>query len=138
MAEADSRQRVLAGRGESQKIMQIGLSEASVLLRKIGSFGDPRLYALAGVAENLAHSSQPLVPERLFVAGGDGASHGGPGQGLLGNLISLLVAEKSGFHPADNQDVSALKDFADGMTRQVLEALKDGVPVGAPAKQGGT
>jgi len=136
-AEADSRQRILAGRGEAQKIMQIGLSEASVLLRKIGSFGDPRLYALAGVAENLAHSSQPLVPERLFVAGGDGATQSTPGQGLLGNLISLLVAEKSGFHSADNGEISALKEFADGMTRQVMEALKENASTLATANQGG-
>ena len=34
LAEADSQQRMLAGRGESQKIMQIGLSEAAVLLKK--------------------------------------------------------------------------------------------------------
>ena len=50
--------------------MQIGLSEASVLLRKIASFGDPRLYALSMVAEHLSHSRQPLVPERVFMAGG--------------------------------------------------------------------
>ena len=71
-AEAESQQRVLAGRGEAQKVMQVGLSEASVLLRKMASFGDPRLYALSVVAEQLTHSSQPLVPERVFVAGGDG------------------------------------------------------------------
>src|SRR5207237_9175974 len=76
-AEAESRQRVLAGRGEGSRIMQIGLSEASVLLRKIASFGDPRLYALSQVSEQLAHSSQPLVPERVFVSGGSGDSTGG-------------------------------------------------------------
>src|SRR6185312_5255301 len=65
MAEAESRQRTLAGRGEGSRVMQIGLSEASVLLRKIQSFGDPRLYALTLAAEHLAHSSQPLVPERV-------------------------------------------------------------------------
>src|SRR5262249_33563631 len=54
LAEAESRQRVLAGRGEGQRVLQVGLSEASVLLRKIGSFGDPRLYALSLVAEHLS------------------------------------------------------------------------------------
>src|SRR2546430_7983062 len=43
-AEADGRQRALAGRGEAQRVLQVGLSEAVVLLRKIASFGDPRLY----------------------------------------------------------------------------------------------
>ena len=71
-AEAESQQRMLAGRGEAQRVMQVGLSEASVLMRKIASFGDPRLYALSIVAEQLTHSSQPLVPERVFMAGGDG------------------------------------------------------------------
>src|SRR5260221_11465110 len=40
-AEAASREKVLAGRGESQKVMQVGLAEASVLMKKIASFGDP-------------------------------------------------------------------------------------------------
>ena len=42
-AKADAEQKTLAGRGESQKTLQIGLSEAVVLLRKIASFGDPRV-----------------------------------------------------------------------------------------------
>src|SRR6185437_8103465 len=69
LAEAESQQRVLAGRGEAQKVMQIGLSEASVLMRKIASFGDPRLYALSIVTEQLTHSSPPLLPQRVFMAG---------------------------------------------------------------------
>ena len=66
--QAEAEQRTLAGRGEASRIAQIGLSEASVLLRKIQSFADPRLYALTQVAEHLAQSSQPLVPERVFIA----------------------------------------------------------------------
>ena len=98
-AQAESQQRILAGRGEgSADPAESVLSEASVLLRKIGSFGDPRLYALSLVAEHLAHSTQPLVPERVFVAGGNGdnGQAASAGQGLLGMLINLLVAEKSG------------------------------------------
>src|SRR5206468_2318454 len=75
LAEAESRQRELAGRGEAARVMQIGLSEASVQLRKISAFGDPRLYALAQVAESLSHSAQPLVPERVFVTGGNGSEN---------------------------------------------------------------
>src|SRR5262249_27148242 len=41
LAEAESRKKVLAGRGEAQRVLQVGLSEAAVLLRKIGSYGDP-------------------------------------------------------------------------------------------------
>ena len=69
-AQAESQQRILAGKGEGSRILQVGLSEASVLLRKIQSFSDPRLYAFSQVSEQLSQSSQPLVPERVFIAGG--------------------------------------------------------------------
>jgi hypothetical protein len=106
--------------------MQIGLSEASVLLRKIGSFGDPRLYALAQVAEHLSHSTQPLVPERLFMMGGsNGNGHGdGAAQGMLGTLINLLVAEKSGFQTTEGEGLAALREFADKMTKETLESMQ--------------
>jgi hypothetical protein len=125
-AQAESQQRVLAGRGEGSRILQVGLSEASVLLRKIGSFGDPRLFALQLVAENLAHSSQPLVPERVFMAGNSGENgHGtNASQGLLGTLISLLVAEKSGFQMAETSGMAGLQEFADRMTKEAMESMK--------------
>jgi uncharacterized membrane protein YqiK len=133
-AEAESRQRVLAGRGEGARVMQIGLSEASVLLRKIGSFGDPRLYALSQVAEHLSHSAQPLVPERVFVAGGGhGANGDGKGdmasQGLLGLLISLLVAEKSGFQLTDAGGLGSFQEFADKMTRETMASMEQATGV---------
>jgi uncharacterized membrane protein YqiK len=147
-AQAESQQRVLAGRGEGSRTLQVGLSEASVLLRKIGSFGDPRLYALSLVAEHLAHSSQPLVPERVFVAGGHGDSGNGqsaaPSQGLLGLLISLLVAEKSGFQPGDTSGMASLQEFADRMTREAMESMQEAslakagepAPAMLPAQEG--
>ncbi len=135
-AKAESEQRVLAGKGESQRTLQIGLSEASVLMQKIGSFGDPRLYALSLVAEHLSKSQQPLVPQHMFVSGGNGASGSDAqsmagGQGLLGTLISLLVAEKSGFkfdgngHGAQAEAVGELKQLTDEMSRQAMANLKD-------------
>jgi uncharacterized membrane protein YqiK len=127
LAQAESQQRMLSGRGEAQRVMQVGLSEASVLLRKIGSFGDPRLYALAVVAEHLSHSSQPLVPERVFSAGGNGEAS--QGTGLLGVLINLLVAEKSGFQPAEGSgDLTALREFADRMTREAVSSMEKTSP----------
>jgi uncharacterized membrane protein YqiK len=125
-AQAESQQRILAGRGEGSRTLQVGLSEASVLIRKIGSFGDPRLYALSQVAEHLSHSSQPLVPERVFMAGSNGENGhtANPGQGLLGMLISLMVAEKSGFQLADTSGMGALKEFADKMTREAMESMQ--------------
>jgi uncharacterized membrane protein YqiK len=125
-AQAESQQRVLAGRGEGSRTLQIGLSEAMVLLRKIASFGDPRLYALSLVAEHLSQSSQPLVPERVFMAGAAGENgHGaGAAQGMLGLLINLLVAEKSGFQAADTGGLGSLKEFADRMTRDAMESIQ--------------
>ena len=49
----------------------------------------------------------------------------GPGsQGMLGMLLSLLVAEKSGFQPGDNADQSVIKEFGDriGLDLPVLLA----------------
>jgi uncharacterized membrane protein YqiK len=126
-ASAESQQRTLAGRGEGARTLQVGLSEASVLLRKIGSFGDPRLYALSLVAEQLSHSSQPLVPERVFLAGstnGENGSAGTAGQGLLGLLISLLVAEKSGFQMAESSGMSTLQEFTERMSKEAMESLQ--------------
>jgi uncharacterized membrane protein YqiK len=133
-AQADSQQRVLAGRGEGSRILQTGVSEASVLLRKIGSFGDPRLYALSLVAEHLSHSSQPLVPERVFMAGANGENGHAPtaGQGLLGLLINLLVAEKSGFQLSDTSGMAGLQEFAERMTREAMESMQQAAKM-APA-----
>lgn len=129
-AEADSKQRVLAGRGEATRVMQVGLSEASVQLRKIASFGDPRLFALTQVAEHLSHSSVPLVPERLFVTGSNGDGTSTPtGQGMLGTLISLLVAEKSGFQPAEGPMLDSLRTFADRMTNDAMESMRGAMTV---------
>ncbi|MBY0526871.1 MAG: hypothetical protein K2R98_25990 [Gemmataceae bacterium] len=135
-AQAESQQRTLAGRGESSRAMQIGLAEASVLLRKIQSFGDPRLYALAVVAEHLSHSNQPLVPERVFVAGSNGENgHANTaGQGMLGMLINLLVAEKSGFQPADANALGSLQEIADRMSKEAMESMQQSSVEGPPSK----
>ncbi|WP_406697743.1 SPFH domain-containing protein [Singulisphaera sp. Ch08] len=128
LAQAEAEQRTLAGKGEASKIAQIGLSEASVLLRKVQSFSDPRLYALTQVANQLANSSQPLVPQRVFMSGTTGASSNGDShhgsdnsaQGLFGLLISLMVAEKSGFGLAEAEGAKSLEEYADKMTREAM------------------
>ena len=124
LAEAESQRHKLAGRGEGQRAMQVGLSEAAVLLRKISSFGDPRLYALSVVAEHLSQSAQPLVPERLFVSGSGGESSPATGQGMMGLLLSMLVAEKSGFQSPAAVEVESLKTLADQMTVDAVESLQ--------------
>jgi uncharacterized membrane protein YqiK len=123
LAEADSRQRMLAGRGESQKIMQIGLSEAAVLLRKIGSFGDPRLYALQEVATKLSNSQQPLVPKHLFVSGSQNGDGSPLASGMLGTLLELLVAEKTVWSTSDLPELDSLRQFSDRVSKSALESI---------------
>jgi uncharacterized membrane protein YqiK len=139
-AQAEAEQRRLAGKGEASRVAQIGLSEASILLRKIESFRDPRLYALTQVAHQLSQSQQPLVPQRVFMAGGAGqAASNGDGKGgaadatggLFGLLLSLLVAEKSGFGPPDSgDDPGTLRNYADQLAREALQG--EPAPTAAP------
>jgi hypothetical protein len=135
-AEAESQQRILAGRGEGARILQEGFSEASVLLRKIRSFSDPRLYALSLVAQGLSKCNQPLVPERVFINGGAGGgtpADGQPGMGSLagsgvfGLLINLLVAEKAGFQLVDQPGSSELNELTEKIARQAMEAIEQAV-----------
>jgi hypothetical protein len=104
-----------------------------VLLRRISCYGDPRLYSLGLVTDHLSKSAQPLVPERLFVAGaGTDGAQAQPSSGMLGMLVSMLVAEKSGLSIADNPETAQLKVFADQMTARVMETLQQ--PAAAPKK----
>ncbi len=104
LAEAQAKQAQLIGQGEGQKaaltgegegrgIAAIGNAEAQVLQLKINAYGDPRLYAMAIVADELRQSQQPLVPSQLinFGAGGDGQV-----SNMLGALLSILTSEKLG------------------------------------------
>jgi uncharacterized membrane protein YqiK len=95
MAEAESRTQALLGDGQSKRVTLEGEAEANVLRQKIGSYGDPRLYALATVSQYLSQSKQPLVPAHLFMTGQEGDGHL-QANGLLGALLAMLVAEKSG------------------------------------------
>jgi uncharacterized membrane protein YqiK len=121
-AEAESKKQVLAGKGEGQKAMQVGLAEATVLLKKAAAFGDPRLYALSVVADRLANATQPLVPERMFVTGTEKTGQAG----LVGTLLDLLVAEKSGFALQAPDDPAGLKEYGERMSREALEMLANG------------
>ncbi len=124
LAEADGRQRMLIGKGESQKLLQIGLSEAVVLMRKIRSLGDPRLYTLQEVAAKLASSQQPLVPERLFVTS-NSSDEANAGAGTLQTLLQLLVAEKSGWSMPEISDDDPLGKFANQMSETAMANMSD-------------
>jgi hypothetical protein len=92
------------------------------------------LYATSIVAEQLAKSQQPLVPERVFVASGNGDGHAnGSASGMLGLLMNLLVAEKSGFAlAADNPELKSLREYADRMSQEALTAMQP-LPTEPPA-----
>jgi multidrug efflux pump subunit AcrA (membrane-fusion protein) len=134
-AQAESEQKRLAGKGEAARIAQMGLSEASVLVRKIQSYSDPRLYAVTQIAQRLAESKQPLVPQRVFMAGGNGHATARDGtspgvdtstQGLFGLLLSLLVAEKSGFNPAEVDE--SLRNYAEELAKAGPETAEPANP----------
>ena len=50
-----------------------------------------------------------------------------PSQGLLGTLISLLVAEKSGFQPAGDGAFAGLEEMTERMTRDAMESMQQAV-----------
>ncbi len=54
-------------------------------MRKIASFGDPRLYALTQAARRFSRSKQPLVPASLFVTAGNGVAD--TSTGMVGTLF---------------------------------------------------
>jgi len=95
-ADGESRARELLGRGEASRIAQTGVAEAGVFLKKIRAYGDPRLFALNLLTEQMARSQQPLVPERVLMMGTDGQEGATAGVSLFGRLMALLLAEKGG------------------------------------------
>jgi uncharacterized membrane protein YqiK len=88
-AKAESESVSLQGKGESEKISLVGKSEADVLRQKVESFGDGKLYALSLVADAMAHSAQPLVPETVLGSQGENGN-------IMSLLFTLLTVEKLG------------------------------------------
>jgi uncharacterized membrane protein YqiK len=104
-AEAESKSKLMLGEAESKRIAMEGEAQANVLQQKVESYGSAQLFALSLVAQQLAHSKQPLVPQHLFMTGAgreNGAAR--PEQGVLGTLLELLVADKTGFSPNGDGD----------------------------------
>lgn len=96
-AEAAGKATAAEGQGKATSISAVGSAEAEVLQKKVASFGDGKLYAVSVVAEALSHSEQPLVPQTVFGSGGEG------NQNMVGLLMSLLVAEKTGVPVANKK-----------------------------------
>jgi uncharacterized membrane protein YqiK len=131
-ADGEGRVRELVGRGEASRIAQTGLAEAGVFLKKIQAYGDPRLFALNLVGDQMARSQQPLVPERMLMMGGADGGNGAPlaGLSLFGRLLSLLLAEKAGLDLGSDgvagQNLHELERFVEGFA-----ASGGTVPAGA-------
>ena len=108
-ANGQSHARELEGKGEASRIAQVGDAEAEVNRKKDCAYGDPRLFALNLLGEQLSRSAQPLVPERLFMLGSRSVGNatkpaaGHESNGLLPALLSLLVSEKSGIELASEK-----------------------------------
>jgi len=135
LAEGEAKAKELWGRGESRskemiakaeaaRIAQTGLSEAAVFLQKIRAYGDPRLFALNMVGEQFSKSSQPLVPERMFMVtnGKNGDGHGQE-NGVLGNLLQLMLAEKSGMEITEKpKGLEELEVLAGELTKKYSQS----------------
>jgi uncharacterized membrane protein YqiK len=93
LAEGRARSAELEGQGEAARVAQVGHAEAEVSRQKVEAFTDPRLYALNLVAQQLAQSEQPLVPERVVLFGnGDGKN--AAEVGLFQSILQVLTAWK--------------------------------------------
>ena len=66
-------------------------------------------------------------------ANGKDGEAANPSQGLLGLLVSLLVAEKSGFQLAEQPGMATLREFADRMTREAMESMQKVTAATPPA-----
>jgi len=121
LAEGRAQAQKLEGEGEAAKVTQVGMAEATVFLQKIKAYGDPRLFALRDLSERFANSKQPLVPERVFITGGDGQD----GQiSIAQTLLSLLVSEKSGLNIAEPSRVEPLEKIATEGARVTAAGLE--------------
>jgi hypothetical protein len=118
-----------------------------VLMQKVQSYGDPRLFALSHVGTQLARSTQPLVPERVFLSGTNGFSHsasegangnghGGDGSaatvattGLVGMLLQTLLADRTSFASGENAELASLKELTSKLTRDALANMPCGTGV---------
>ena len=136
-AQADSQSRILAGRGESTRSLQVGLAEATVLLRSITQLRRSALVCpdQSGRTSLQSHPTA-RVPSASSPARDRRRMARSTGGGMLGTLLALLVAEKSGFAITENPEMASLKELADKMTKQVLETLEEKNGNGAPAPAG--
>ena len=126
LAQGEATSKELIGKGEAARIAQIGEAEASVVMQKVNSYRDPRLYVLNMVSEQFAQSTQPLVPQRLFITGG-GENGDSQQSSLVSQLLALLVSEKSNMGiTADDPKADPLKSVVDKYIAKEADPSKKG------------
>ena len=89
-----------------------------MFLKKIRAYGDPRLFALNLLTEQMARSQQPLVPERVLMMGGDGQD-GGVGGRQPVRPADGAAAGREGRHRRRRRrtnDPADVEQFVDGLT----------------------
>ena len=119
LAEGESRAERLRGEGEAARISAVGMAEAEVSRMKVEAYGDARLFAMRDLAQALSHSTQPLVPERMLITGGNGGGDDGVVSPLV-SLLHLLLSEKADIGvmaPAEVKDTSLITT-PDNTTKQ--------------------
>ena len=120
-------ERMLAGRGESQRVMQVGLSRGGgaaaedQLVRRPAAVRRQRSGRAAGAQQAAAGAGAAVHPD-----GGNGDETSPQAHGLLGTLLSLLVAEKSGFQMPDRPEPESLKTLVDQMSDQAVDNMRHG------------
>ena len=132
-AQAESQQRALAGprRGledpPGRSVGSVGLAPQDRVVRRPQALCPlPRRRVHVAQAARRwspnAASSSPALPRKQRRRPRFGHS-----QGLLGLLVSLLVAEKSGFQIAETSEGSTLHEFAERMARQAMDSMQNAV-----------
>ena len=132
-AKAQSEQEQLLGKGEGIRALQVGLANAEAPRKQVLAYGDPCLYAMVMSAQAMAHSQQPLVPERIFVTGGTDAD--GKGGALNSNplqtLLTLLLANQTTFAAPGVDEGSPMAAMSDKVVGDLLNGIS--LPTNPPA-----
>ena len=139
-AQAKSQERILAGRGEAQRLLAgrpfrgLRADAQDRLVRRPAALRPVRRRRTADPQQPTACSRARLHGRRQAPTARRGRRPGG----MLGLLIHLLVAEKAGFTPTKamvtHAEPAGLKEIGDRLTQEAIDALQHAPPVVAPAK----
>src|SRR5439155_1620784 len=89
------------------------------------------------IAESQGEADLARARKQADQTGGNGDQAGASGSaaGMLGLVLNLLVAERSGFQPVDVAEMTGLKDLGERLTREAMESLRQG-SLGTPPVAG--